>query len=296
MTAQAQTTLWQRWWQQCRVGRLPHAFLLVGIPGAGKTAFAAKMTAALLCQSVSSEGEACGQCHDCRLLAGEVHPNLMQVIPEKPGQAIKVDQVREANDFVAQSSLKGKMRVVIFNPADQLNTNAANALLKTLEEPSSDAILILVCHQAGALPATVRSRCQRILFTLPYEDALALQRQPNETREAFYDGLISLSAKRADALALAQTFQKEEVQDVLAFVLSFCADLMKVRMAGSTAKLVHAQRAESFKTLSQQTNLSLLNAFVAQCLLWQKQCALGFQLNKVLLLETLFYRWMECAA
>lgn len=296
MTAQAQTALWQRWWQQCRVGRLPHAFLLVGIPGAGKTAFAAKMTAALLCQSVSSEGKACGQCHDCRLLAGEVHPNLMQVIPEKPGQAIKVDQVREANEFVAQSSLKGKMRVVIFNPADQLNTNAANALLKTLEEPSSDAILILVCHQAGALPATVRSRCQRILFTLPYEDVLALQRQPNETREAFFDGLISLSEKRADVFALAQTFQKEEVQDVLAFVLSFCADLMKVRMAGSTAKLVHAQRADSLKTLSQQTNLSLLNAFVAQCLLWQKQCALGFQLNKVLLLETLFYRWMECAA
>lgn len=296
MTVHAHPELWQRWWQQCRGDRLPHAFLLVGIPGAGKTAFAAKMTAALLCQSVSNEGEACGHCHDCRLLAGEVHPNVMQVVPEKAGQAIKVDQVREANDFVAQSSLKGKMRVVIFNPADQLNTNAANALLKTLEEPASDAILILVCHQAGALPATVRSRCQRILFTLPYDAVLALQREPNDDRDAFFEGLVALSEKRADVLTLAQTFQKHELPDVLGYALSFCADLMKTSLADTSAKLVHVHRAATFKTLSQQTNLSLLNAFVAQCLLWQKQCALGFQLNKALLLETLFYRWMECAA
>ena len=89
----------------------------------------------------------CGTCHACRLIAGRAHPNVLWVEPEKEGQTIKVDQIREVSEFVNQSSLQGVHRIVLINPANAMNMHAANALLKTLEEPSSGAI-IFICHRS----------------------------------------------------------------------------------------------------------------------------------------------------
>ncbi|HEU5281920.1 MAG TPA: DNA polymerase III subunit delta' [Gammaproteobacteria bacterium] len=318
---------WQRVWQQCKEGRLPHALMLSGINGLGKLAFAKQLNNALLCQAVSDAGEPCGQCHDCRLFAGEVHPNSLIVVPEKAGQAIKVDQVRDANAFVAESSFKGKTRIVIFEPADQLNLNAANALLKTLEEPASDAVIILVCHQMGTLPATIRSRCQQLHFTAPAtEQSLAWLSYQNisssiplavllnlaggapyqalrlasdehlPVREAFYNAWVSLAKREGDAIAYAQTFQKEELSLLLNLSLSFLTDLMRAKVSLGEAALTNLDRANDVTQLMSKTNLPLLTTFMAQCTRWQKQIYLGFTLNKNLMLETLFYRWMECTA
>lgn len=318
---------WQRLWQQCKEGRLPHALMLSGINGLGKLAFAKQLSAALLCTQVSDAGEPCGQCHDCRLQTGEVHPNVLMVVPEKTGQAIKVDQVRDANAFVAESSFKGKTRVVIFEPADQLNLNAANALLKTLEEPANDAVIILVCHQMGTLPATIRSRCQRLHFTAPStEQSLAWLNHQEVTssipltvllnlaggapyqalrlandehlpiRDAFYNTWIALSKREGDAIAYAQTFQKEELSLLLNLSLSFLTDVMRVKASEGVAPLTNLDKAEVLTQLASKTKVSLLASLMAQCARWQKQTYLGYTLNKNLILETLFYRWMECTA
>src|SRR5690606_13775505 len=107
------------------------------------------------------------QCHACRLVEERTHPDLYWVEPEKAGHAIKVDQIRELGHFISQSGLMNLQRLAVIYPAEAMNVNAANALLKTLEEPAEGAHIILVSHQAGGLPATVRSRCQQILFTKP---------------------------------------------------------------------------------------------------------------------------------
>lgn len=316
---------WQRVWSQVQTEKLPHAMMFAGVKGLGKFEFANTLAAAMLCPEVSLQGEPCGVCHDCRLLAGDVHPNLLKVRPEKPGQAIKIDQVREANEFALQSSLRGKSRFIIFEPADQLNVNAANALLKTLEEPSQGAYLFLVCHQSGLLPATIRSRCQQWHFTTPPSttaltwletqsiqvslplsvllnlahgaplSALALAKEGVwESRQQFYDALFSLARHQGDALASAAKFQKEELTWLLQLSLSYVMDILKVKSGVLLPSITNTDRENDVKTLVSQTRLSLLADFMAQCSVWQKQLYIGLQLNKTLILEALFYQWMEC--
>ena len=287
--------IWQRLWLQHQSGKLPHALLLIGAPNIGKTAFAMQFATALLCAQPATSGEPCGVCHDCRLSASEVHPNIFKVIPEKEGQSIKIDQVREANEFVQQSSFKGKTRVVIFNPVNALNVNAANALLKTLEEPQEDAVLLLVCDQLSALPATIRSRCQQFVFRVPYQEITKRQIEAYVCRTDFYATMLMLAQQKSEPIHSAQRFQKEEITDLLALALSFSADLMKYAVSEGRAPLLNHDQANTVEILVNQINLSMLNRFVAQLAHWQKQFALGLQLNKTLVLETLFYRWMECA-
>lgn len=164
---------WQLLQYTLKEKRLPHALLLTGMPGIGKAQFAIALIYALLCQRVNDQGEACGVCHSCRTLMNRTHPNVVWVEPEKPGHAIKVDQIREMNEFVQQSSMQDGLRVVMINPANNLNINAANALLKTLEEPAKDALIILVAQESDRLPKTIVSRCQRIAFPPP-KQAFAL--------------------------------------------------------------------------------------------------------------------------
>ena len=140
---------WQQkeWRQLCRAkesGRLPHALLFSGLAGIGKTQLADYFSRLLLCQQFQTEYDPKCQCHSCRLAEGRAHPNVLWITPEKEGQAIKVDQIREVSDFIYQSARQGEYNIVVIHPANQMNVNAANALLKTLEEPPHGSLLILI--------------------------------------------------------------------------------------------------------------------------------------------------------
>ncbi len=165
-----QTSQWQQLMAAKQAGRLPHALLLSGIAGTGKAVFANSFIRNMLCTQSSPAGY-CGQCHSCRLITGNVHPNIYCLAPEKAGAAIKVDQIRGASEFVAQSSFNGEFRFVVIDPAEDMHINAANALLKTLEEPANGAMLILISGESQRMPATILSRCQRIVFPQPEQQA-----------------------------------------------------------------------------------------------------------------------------
>lgn len=163
--------LWQqllRSWQQ---ERLPHAVLLAGSDGVGKRLLAGRLAALLLCEQPDSDGKACGHCPACGWLRAGSHPDLTMVNPEESGKAIKIDQVRALGVELGMTSHGGRHKVAIIAPADALNVNAANSLLKTLEEPTSRTMLILISASPGRLPATVRSRCQQLRLHLPAEQA-----------------------------------------------------------------------------------------------------------------------------
>lgn len=146
--------------------RLGHAPLLLGPEGLGKSALARWLVARILCQSPQA-GEPCGHCKSCRLLAAGSHPDLFQgLIPEDKSQ-IPVDVVRELCQGLQLTPSIGRCRVGLIEPAEAMNRNAANALLKTLEEPSDQTWLILVSHDPDRLPATVRSRCQKVALRVP---------------------------------------------------------------------------------------------------------------------------------
>lgn len=149
--------------------RMPHAIMLNGPADVGKHQFALALAQLVLCLDPLG-GYGCGRCKSCRLLAAESHPDLLSVEPEEAGKAIKIDQVRAARDFVTKTSQQGGWKVAVIDPAEAMNVNAANALLKSLEEPSANTLLILICHRVSGVPATIRSRCRMMPFSVPSMD------------------------------------------------------------------------------------------------------------------------------
>ena len=137
--------------------RLPHAMILSGKEGTGLRHFADVLANHLLCQSGQ---DICGTCRDCHLFASGNHPDLFSVQAEDNARQIKVDQIRELIDFISLKSFAGGVKMAIIDPADIINTNAANTLLKTLEEPPENSLLLLISHRPSVLPVTLRSRCQ----------------------------------------------------------------------------------------------------------------------------------------
>lgn len=237
--------------------RLPHALLLDGPPGIGKSGLAERLAQAWLCEDRRPGGDACGRCDACRWVVAGTHPDLRRLLPEtddpeaaeaarsagrKPSRDIRIDQVRAATGFLAIGAHRAGRRVVIVDPAEALNVVAANGLLKTLEEPSPGAVLMLVASRAARLPATLRSRCVRVSLPLPPRaEVLAWL-----TRETGLDPGAAEAALQAagDSPALARSLAQPDLAAAHRAVVETIAGLPEtgfVRVADGLAKLEAAQ-------------------------------------------------------
>jgi DNA polymerase III subunit delta' len=147
-------------------GRLPPALLIHEAPGTGARSLATLFAQLRFCTAAQP---ACGHCTHCRRTAQGEHPDFVLVGPEEKSRLgqITIDQARDIAQQLALSSYEGRGTVLVIQPADALNRNAANALLKTLEEPRGDAHLVLITTQPSLLPATIRSRCQKLSVAAP---------------------------------------------------------------------------------------------------------------------------------
>lgn len=152
-----------QWSQQ----RLPHALLICGPEGIGKRRLAAALAKKLLCQSMQDSGPACGACESCNWFEADSHPDWRYICREEKKRFIVIDQVQKLLHFCGQTAFAGGAKVAVIDPADELNLNSANALLKTLEEPQPGTFLILISDRPARLLATIRSRCQTIRLELP---------------------------------------------------------------------------------------------------------------------------------
>jgi DNA polymerase-3 subunit delta' len=158
-------------------GRMAHAILLSGPAGLGKVELARGFMASLLC--LEGSYPACGACRSCRLLGSGAHPEgyvlTFEQHPKKDElrKELVIDQVRRLTAALQLTTTISRRKAALVYPAESMNASAANALLKTLEEPPGDAVLILVSHNPSRLPATVRSRCQGLHARLP-EPELAI--------------------------------------------------------------------------------------------------------------------------
>jgi len=326
-----QTDQWRQLWHAKCEQRLPHALLFTGVAGTGKAQFADGFTRALLCHKAPASVKAddnlyyCDSCHSCRLIAGRTHPNVLWIEPEKEGQAIKVDQIRAVSDFINQSSLQGDFRVVVINPADSMNMNSANALLKSLEEPSSGAVIILVSDQSAQLPATILSRCQRIAFPRPQpEQAMAWLRQKlpateadpglllrlangaplaalrlveNEilaVRQDLFAALYSLSRNQGDPVKSAAKMHDNDPLRMLDFMLAWMMDLLRLQLSGDEDGLINGDYISQLTELKQRTQISNNARFMQYLQQLRGQICVGINFNKQLVLENVLIRWMRC--
>ena len=167
-----------------RSGAVHHAYLFGGPSGVGKELAAVGLAQALLCAERPDEG--CGECDTCQRVVRRSHPDFIWLMPEEemvarglagrsdftgtPSRDIRVDQVRSLQERLTRRALEGRRKVALVASAEKLNVQAQNALLKTLEEPPSDTVLILLTSSAGKLLPTIRSRCSAVPFgPLPRE-------------------------------------------------------------------------------------------------------------------------------
>ena len=248
---------------------LPHALLLAGAAGLGKRDFLAAFVKGLLCQQ-SAGGMACGVCRSCQLVAAGTHPDVVTLSfgLRKDGvtrSEIVVDQIRDLSQRLSMASQFGGWQVVTIDPADAMNAAAANALLKTLEEPTPSTLLALVADQPARLPATIRSRCQRIDFLPPSRDAsLAWLRaegvadapaaldaaggNPGMARAWATDGALkqrgevrhdlkALAAGRGDAMEVVKRWQAADPSRYLWFAAQAATDELRARALGSARPL-----------------------------------------------------------
>ena len=181
-------THWQQISTALQSEQLPHALLLQGSEGLGKAAFAQELANAVLCQQPESNRQACGKCQACQLIAANTHPDLYRLQPTakentkstKPALSIRIENIRNLCERLNKTSQFGGYRVAILNQAEQLTISAANSLLKTLEEPGQNVLIILVSARPQRLPITIRSRCQSLRLTVPDEKEALMWLQKNQ--------------------------------------------------------------------------------------------------------------------
>lgn len=167
---------WELLQRYIQRSRLPQGLLFNGPAECGKKHFAQRFAEAVLCTANGSEdavrqhGKACGKCHSCLLLAAGNHPDLVILAPPEDKKTIPVDAVRGFTQDATLTPQIASSRVCVIAPADAMTSEAANSLLKTLEEPAANNHMILVTEHVRHLPATIRSRCQIINLPLPTQE------------------------------------------------------------------------------------------------------------------------------
>ena len=198
----------ERMARMLRSERLPHALLLQGQPGLGKRALAEWIARFALCEAPAAGP--CGTCQSCALYAAGSHPDLRRVGVPEDKKEIPVEAVRELIQSLRLRSYRGRRKVAIVDPADAMNASGANALLKTLEEPSAEALIVLTVSRPERLPPTVASRCQRIRLRPPPPEAALHWLQQLDASVDWAPALAFAAGAPLAALALAAAPQLDK--------------------------------------------------------------------------------------
>lgn len=307
--------------------KLRHAYLFTGPEGVGRQTLAVKFAKALNCTDPPEKGGFCGVCRDCRQLESLTHPDLSLLIPQEGRSNLLIDQVRALQHTLALSPYAGAYRVALLPDFQRATTQAANALLKTLEEPPDRVILLLTAHAPEGLLPTIVSRCEVIRLrpasiqsTQDYLQSVQGLTEENARLLAHISGgrvgaairlaedpaalshrhehlgtfLGLLSARRSDRFMLAESLSRsrdqtrQQVSDVLQLWLSFWRDVF-LRALGGSAPLLNIDLEPQIDQVAAQVSCETARSLVIAHEMALKQ--LDAYANVRLLLETLTLQW-----
>jgi len=275
-----------------QTGRLAHAYLFEGPEGVGKKLMALALVRAVFCET----GTGCGSCIACRKVDHHNHPDLHLLEPD--GSTLKIEQIRALQKELSYRPLEAPKKVCLIEAADRMNPAAGNALLKTLEEPSGEALIILLSARPDRLLSTIRSRCQKLPFQrLSREriqdvllDQLGLDSSQGhilsslsegsfkkafgKDRELYLDRRLDLLNQLSGlsrgavipTLALAQVLadDKDHLEDILEILQAFYRDQLLIKHQVGTSQLVNIDLLDKIRSLADnETSTTLLNKLEA---------------------------------
>lgn len=214
-----QTTQWRRLRLQLNDNQLAHGYMFSGPAGLGKAAFAKQFARLILCTTEDSK-QACGSCKNCLLGKQGEHPDIVTIKPEEGARDIKIDQIRALANFLAKTSHAGGAKIALIDHAHQMNNSAANALLKTLEEPTPGSFLFLITDSPGSLSATIRSRCQKLQFQSPDFDQAS--EWLDQALDDEYDSVKLLAATNNRPLLALELAGNGNLNARDEFITNFC--------------------------------------------------------------------------
>lgn len=307
---------------------LPHAILLRGQQGIGKLAFARSLAQALLCETPTPSHAACGHCEACHWFAAGSHPDFRQVEPESLAEAgteeqgsdkkaslqIGVEKIRQLYDFINISSHRNGLKIILVHPAEALNVNAANALLKNLEEPPPRTHFLLVSHRSHALLPTIKSRCRQLPLAAPEQQLalewlksqdvpapeLALAQTGNspllavqlaaqdywQPRDVF---LRLIGSPRFDPLEVAEQIKDFPVQDVVSWLQKWSYDLAARKFLGIIR--YNPDRETTLAAMAKQTDGLYILRFHREMVKLQR--SVNHPLNARLFIEQLMITYAD---
>ena len=278
---------WQRLAEMQQHNRLPHALLLCGPEGIGLQQFAQAFAMQRLCLSKDNTSKsACTTCQSCQLFLAGNHPDLSIIEAEEAGKQIKIAQIRELIEYVALKSFSGNMKIAIIVGADAMNRATSNALLKTLEEPPEQSMLLLLSHHPARLAVTIRSRCQRVDFSPAYEPASVNWLEQNsdgdanlllrlshggplkavelaendqlKQRHIILKDLKNLTDKNVDVGQIASSWQEIGCENVLLCLMQLFQDLIRLKLVKGKANLLNFDMKEGLQELVKTLDLPAL--------------------------------------
>jgi DNA polymerase-3 subunit delta' len=303
---------WRLWQQYVALESIPHALLLAGPGGLGKQQFAYLIAQSLLC-ATPEDGLPCGRCQACRLMPH--HPDLHLIQPDQ--QFIRIAAIREMGRVINLTSRS--WRVFIIQPADVLHPAAANALLKMLEEPTPNTLLILLSSAPQGLPATVRSRCQGLTFQAVATAQALVWLQQQQSQETAWESLLALSghapiaalaaqetgrldrmqqlvvnlqtfsAEQAQLMPLVGLWSKQPFDQLLSDLTMICYDIARLS-AGYRRGLFLPQLVTELQALCANIDSIKLLRFIGQLNQWKRQQQLN--LNTTMCIEVLASSWL----
>ncbi|EGV33702.1 DNA polymerase III subunit delta' [Thiorhodococcus drewsii AZ1] len=298
--------------------------IITGPQGVGKRELAEAFARSLLCRARDAEGYACGHCPDCLLLAAGSHPDLTRVGPEPGGKSreISVGTIRTFSEHESLTPSRADWKVALIDPADHLNPSAANALLKTLEEPSGQTLLCLIAEHSGQLPATIRSRCLQIKVPIPDESvALAwlsgrlpcpdmdpiiplrlahgaplralveFDQDLFDQRRQRLEGFIDLALGRRDPVVEAAAWTAQGPAQMLDWLSGWVCDLLRLKAVPEAVKLINPDQREAFSQLAERIESAAGHRFLKRIM--ESRALADSNLNHSLMLEALAIDWFR---
>ncbi len=302
--------------------RIPQALLIIGNIGLGKQYLAEYFSKSIMCSS-PQEGEPCRKCQSCLLFAAHTHPDFFYVEPEEPGKAIGIDIIRQLTVKLALKPQFESYRVVVINSADSLNNASANAFLKYLEEPTARTCLILLTDKPAKLPATIRSRCQKLYVSMTDKNqAIAWLKQQGvvdnvdlllrlskdspllakqyavhsvlEFRAKNFKKWLKVITAKENFIVVAEQWSKlgkNEMQFLLFCLTGWMMDIIKLKSNSQVDKIANKDLLSDLQQLSERLDLKALYKYYDFLLLSQQR--LDTQLNKQLIFEEILIHCSE---